>query len=144
MPIIINHVQAAADVQIIILYLKKQIKKKMFKSPKEFTTRKHPLGWRNMNTHSQYPFRSTGHSDDGNCTGEHFNCFFPTCWPKAYSYANATHTQLKQDPNAYRLNMQVVREGTLLLISKGHLRHCRLLSKDKGECLIPTYILLPV
>lgn len=37
MSIINNHVQAAADMLILILYLKKQIKRKMFQKPKELT-----------------------------------------------------------------------------------------------------------
>jgi len=73
-----------------------------------------------MNTHSQYPFRSTGHSDDGNSTGD--GILTAVSQPAGQkiipmSMQVLTHTKLKQDPNAYILNMQVRREGTLLLTS---------------------------
>lgn len=73
-----------------------------------------------MNTHSQYPFRSTGRSDGGNCTGD--NILTAVSQPAGHKIIHMsaqvlTHTRLKQDPNAHVLNMQVIREGTLLLKS---------------------------
>lgn len=44
MSIINNHIQAAADMLILILYLKKQIKGTMFQKPKQLTKGSTPWG----------------------------------------------------------------------------------------------------